>query len=353
MNSNRPIYIGITAFTIVKIILICVLFYLLYLVKDILAILFIALVLSSAFDPWVDWMQRKKIPRPAGILLIYLAIIIIMGTAITLVIPPIIEQVTDLSSRFPQVSQKLNAVIEVAKQYSQQEGFLQKLIQANKSYPEFMITIEGLFSKISGLFGGIITFVLVLVLTFYMTVEENAMKKIIWSIAPEKHQVYAMDLINRMQIKIGLWLRGQLILSFIIFTMIYIALSILGVKYALILALLSGVTEFVPYLGPIFAAIPAIIITFAQSGFALAIFTALIYYLVHLTESNIIVPKVMQKVVGLNPIISIAVLMIGFKLAGIVGAILSIPVATAASLFIKDVFSSKTTSEKKEENVEN
>lgn len=161
-----------------------------------------------------------------------------------------------------------------------------------------------------------------------------------------------MNLANRMQSKIGLWLRGQLILSFIIFLLIYVALSILGVKYALILALVAGMTEFVPYLGPILAAVPAIILVFAQSGFVMALFVAIIYYLVQLIENNIIVPKVMQKVVGLNPIVSIAVLMIGFNLGGVVGAILSIPVATAVSVFVKDVFDNKMANESKTEKTE-
>ena len=161
-----------------------------------------------------------------------------------------------------------------------------------------------------------------------------------------------MNLANRMQGKIGLWLRGQLILSFIIFLLIYVALSILGVKYALILALVAGMTEFVPYLGPILAAVPAIILVFAQSGFVMALFVAIIYYLVQLIENNIIVPKVMQKVVGLNPIVGIAVLMIGFNLGGVVGAILSIPVATAVSVFVKDVFDNKMANESKTEKTE-
>ncbi len=351
-SGQRPIYIGVNAFTVIKVVLVCIMFYLLYLVRDVLAILFISLVLASAFDPWVDWMQKKKIPRSISILLIYLIAFLFFGTAITLVVPPIIDQATDLADRFPQISQKLNTIVDVAKEYSQREGFLQNIIQTNKNYPEFMATIESLFSKISRLFGGVVTFFLVLVFTFYMTVEENALKKIIWSIVPEKNQVYAMNLANRMQSKIGLWLRGQLILSFIIFLLIYVALSILGVKYALILALVAGMTEFVPYLGPILAAVPAIILVFAQSGFVMALFVAIIYYLVQLIENNIIVPKVMQKVVGLNPIVSIAVLMIGFNLGGVVGAILSIPVATAVSVFVKDVFDNKMANESKTEKTE-
>ncbi|MFA6389009.1 MAG: AI-2E family transporter, partial [Patescibacteria group bacterium] len=119
--------------------------------------------------------------------------------------------------------------------------------------------------------------------------------------------------------------------------LVYIGLSILGIKYALVLALIAGITEFVPYMGPIIGAVPGVIIAFSVSPM-LALIAAAFYYLVQLTENNILVPKIMQKAVGLNPIVSIAVLLIGFQLAGIAGAILSIPVATAASVFIQDIF---------------
>lgn len=348
-NSQKPLFVSINAATVIKIILICALFYFLYLIKDVLAILFIALIFASAFDPWVDWMQKRKIPRSIGILIIYLVAFLLLGTAISLVIPPIVEQVTELSIKFPQISEKLNTGIDIIKSYSSSQGLLAGLVQAKDNYPQFIGALQSALSQITGLFGGLVTFVLVLVLTFYMTVEENAMKKLIWSVAPERHQVYAMNLVNRMQIKIGHWMRGQVIISFIIFLMVYIALLILGVKYALILALLAGVTEFIPYLGPLIAAVPAVIITFTQSGLTLAVFTAVIYYLIQLTESNIIVPKLMQKVVGLNPIICIAAFLVGFELAGIIGAILAIPVTTAANVFVKDFFEGKAEGEGKGE----
>lgn len=177
-----------------------------------------------------------------------------------------------------------------------------------------------------------------------MVVEESAIKKLVWSIAPEKHQPYIMQLINRMQKKIGLWLRGQLILSLVIFILTYTGLSILGVEYALVLALIAGLTEFVPYIGPMLGAIPAVFLAFTQSP-TLALFVAGLYYIIQLVENNILVPKIMQKAVGLNPIVSISVLLIGFKVAGVVGAILSIPVATAISVFVQDLFDSKAKAE--------
>jgi len=339
MESNkRPIYININALSVVKIILIFILFYLLFLIREILAILFVSLILSSAVDPWVDWMGKKKIPRAIGIFLIYLLMFAVVGSVIYLIIPPIVEQVNELINNFPYILEKIVSGIEVLKQYSSEHGILDNIKENFGAISSnLQNAASGVFSTVTGIFGGIITFFLVLIITFYMVVEENAMKKIVWSVSPEKHQVRVMQLINKMQKKIGLWLRGQLILSLIIFTLTYVSLLILGVKYALVLALIAGLTEFVPYLGPILASIPAIFLAFTQAPM-LAVFVAILYYVIQLVENNIIVPKLMQKVVGLNPIVSIAVILIGFKLGGVIGAILSIPVATAVSVFIKDIF---------------
>jgi predicted PurR-regulated permease PerM len=340
-TGKRPIYVNITVFTVIKIILLFVLFYFLFLIREILAILFVALIIASAVDPWVDWMQKKKIPRGVGIIFIYFILFAVVGVVVYLIIPPIIEQVNELANNFPQILEKVISGFEFLKYYSAKYGILDNVKENVGSIgANLQGAAGGVFSTVSGIFGGIFSFFLVLVITFYMVVEENAMKKIVWSVVPKKQQVYVMHLINRMQKKVGLWLRGQLILSLIIFALTYIGLLILGVKYALVLALIAGLTEFVPYLGPMLAAIPAIFLALTQAPM-LALFVAALYYIIQWVENNIIVPKLMQKVVGLNPIVSIAVLLIGFKVGGIVGAILSIPVATAIGVFVTDMFESR------------
>ena len=336
--EKRPIYINITVLSVIKILLVFVLFYFLFLVRDILAILFVALILASAVDPWVDKMQEKKIPRLVSILFIYIIMFLVIGTTLYLIIPPIIKQMGELTNNFPAIFEKVISGFELLKEYTAQHGILDNVRQGLGTISSNLQNAAGgIFSTVTGIFGSIFTFFLVLVMTFYMVVEENAIKKIIWSVVPKDHQVYTMNLINRMQKKVGLWLRGQLILSLIIFSLTFIGLSILGVEYALVLALVAGLTEFVPYLGPLLAAIPAVFLALTQSPM-LALFVIVLYYVIQMVENNIIVPKLMQKVVGLNPIISIAVLLIGFKIAGVVGAILAIPVATAVSVFIKDIF---------------
>ncbi len=344
--NNRPINIHISTWTIIKIFLFFLLLYFAYLIKDILIILFISLVLSSAIDPLVDWLAKRKIPRGVSVVFIYLMFFLVFGLAIYLIIPPIATEVSDLADSFPRIIDKVMSSIYALKEYSLEHGFLDNL---KGSLGTIGSNLEkaaaGIFSTISSIFGGIFSFFLVLVLTFYMVVEENAIKKLIFSLAPVEHQSYVMQLINRMQKKMGMWLRGQLILSLAIFILIYAGLTVLGVKYALVLALIAALTEFIPYLGPILAAVPAVFLAFTQAPM-LAAFTAILYYIIQLVENNILVPKVMEKTVGLNPIISISVLLIGFQLAGIVGAILSIPVATAISVFVKDVFDGRETKRK-------
>ena len=263
--KNRPININITTAAIIKIIFIFLIVYFLYLVKDILAILFVALILASSIDPWVDWMQEKKIPRGVGVLLIYFALFSFVSLVIYLIIPPIIKETRELTFSFPHILDKIIAGFSALKEYTDQRGILGNVKDNMGTISSGLQSAAGgVFSTVTGIFGGIFSFFLVLVLTFYMVVEENAIKKLIFSIAPSEHQPYIMQLINRMQKKIGMWLRGQIVLSLVIFVFTYAGLSILGVKYALVLALIAGLTESIPYLGPMLAAIPAVFLAFMQ-----------------------------------------------------------------------------------------
>ncbi|MFA6306730.1 MAG: AI-2E family transporter [Patescibacteria group bacterium] len=339
--NKQPISINITSGTIIKTIAIFVLLYFLYLISDILVIFFVSLVFSSALDPWVDKLKKKKIPRSVSVLLLYFIFFSVLGTALYLIIPPIISEINGLANNFPDYIESLSSKFSLLKDYSLKYG----LLDSTKSSFDIITgylqnTASGVVLTLFNIFGGIFSFVLILVLTFYMVVEESAMKKLVWSVAPEKHQTYIMHLINRIQIKMGHWLRGQLIVSLSLAAMSYIGLEILGINYALVLALLVGFFSFIPYVGAILGALPAVFIAYTQSPL-LAALAIVLFYIVHLIEGNFLQPKIMQKVVGINPIVSILAILAGFKLAGLIGAVLSIPVTTALSVFIKDIFDSK------------
>ncbi|NTU99117.1 AI-2E family transporter [Candidatus Falkowbacteria bacterium] len=340
-NENKNFEISVSTETLVKIVAMGLLVYVFYLERDILLILFISLVLASALDPWVDWLQKKRVPRPIGILLIYLALFTLLGSAFYFIAPPIAREVAVFGQNFPAYQLKFSQIFSSLQNLFVKTGLLDNFNSSVSSLSGSLSqAAPGILAAVINIFGGIVSSILVLFLTFYMTVEENAIKRLVWLVTPEKNQTYVLELINRMQRKIGLWLRGQMILCLTIFFMVWIVLSILGVKYALVLALIAGITEAIPYIGPTLGALPAIFLSFVQSPL-LALFVAISYYIIQMVENNILVPKIMQKTIGLNPIISIVVFIVGLNLGGLAGAILSIPVAAAISVYIADVLANR------------
>lgn len=339
-HEYKKVVFDISIMALFKVFILCTIIFFLFFVRDIILIIFVSLILASAFDPWVDYMEKHKIPRGFGILLIYLVAILILAGTVYMIIPPIATEVKGLSDDFPLYWERVSGSIESFRSYSDNQGWTNQIQQSLKGIQSNVEALEaaagGVFSTVFAFFGGIISFFIIAVLTFYLTVEEHAMKRVLRSLVPVKYQPYVTHLTNRIQGKIGMWLRGQLVLSLIIFLLSWLGLSILGVKYALVLALFAGVMELVPYLGPFLGAIPAIFIAFTQS-MPVALGVIIVYMIIQLLENHIIVPKVMQKAVGLNPIITIISMMIGFKIAGILGIILAVPVATSLSVILGDV----------------
>lgn len=326
----------VSSWSVIKIILILLFFGFLFMIRDVLAIVFVSLIFAASLDPWVDWLQKFKIPRSLSVIAFYIVIFAFITLVIYLLIPPIVQELSAISQSFPFFFEKVSSGFTTIEGLSDESDITQEIQQSIGSIQTALIkATKGVFGAIVGIFGGIISFFVILVMTFYITVEEEAMKRVVWSSVPSKYQDYSMNLINRMQRKIGLWLRGQLVLMVVIGAMTYIGLKIIGIKYALVLALLAGTAEFVPFLGPIIAAIPATFIAFTQGPWY-AGGVIIMYFIIQQLENNIIVPKVMAKAVGLNPLIILIVILVGAKVGGIVGAILAIPVATAVSVVLKD-----------------
>jgi len=341
MPDRERQLVDLSIMSIVKFFLVVIFLFFLYLIKEVLAILFVALILASAVDPWVDGLERIKFPRWLSILMIYIGLFIIIFLTVYLIIPPVTEQIGQLSTNFPDYFEKVGGVFDSLKNFSAEHGVTGELDRGIMALRDNVSGALGsVFSTVAGIFGGIVSFFIVLVITFYMTVEESSMKRTVTFILPDKYQPFTLQLINKVQRKIGDWLKGQLVLCLIVGVMAYIGLLILGVNYALVLGLLAAVGEFIPYLGPTISAIPAIFLAFTQSPIK-ALFVLILYVLIQQVENNILVPKVMQKAVGLNPIISIIALLVGAKTAGLIGVVLAIPVATAISVIVRELWSTK------------
>lgn len=353
MAESRNISINISTLTIVKIILVLVALAFLYAVRDVIAVIVVAFVLASALTPFVDWIHRRlAIPRVFGIVIIYILLFGVISLILVLLIPALVNQISDIATNFPQYYDKIQGEFGNVKNFSITQSFVSN-IQSNLQNLKlsFGEATGGVFSAISSIFGGIFTFFGVLVITFYLILHEQSMRHFLRSVVPIKYLPTVTPIFDAIQDKMGRWLRGQLTLSLIVFLSIWIGLSLLGVKNALVLALFAGLMELVPYIGSTIAAIPAAFFAFTQSSWQ-GIATIILYVIIQQLENNVIVPKVMQKAVGLNPLIIIVALLVGAKIAGVIGLLLAVPAVLILEAIVKQWYEFKETEADKNEKLE-
>ena len=305
----------------------------LFLVRDIIILLFIAVIIAASIDPAVDYLQKKKVPRSAGAMLIYVILFSILALIISFMVPSIVNQFHDFSQNSSQYFGDFGGAIN-----SSQNSGINRIIQgiANNIESSFTNISKNIFSKTLGVFSGLLSVVVVFSMAFYMVMEESGIKKFIVSIMPEKNKTYAASLTDRIEGKIGKWMLGQLFLMLVIFVLDFIGLYLVGVPYPLLLAIFAGILEVVPYVGPIISAVPGIILGFLVSP-TVGMLAFVVYLIAHQFESHVVIPLTMKKAVGLNPVVTIVAILIGFKLAGVLGAIISVPAATAVSLVVNDL----------------
>ena len=335
---HPPQSISISTATFIKAVLIVLGVWFLWFVRDIVAIFVASLLLASLIDPFAHWLSERRIPRGLSVLNVYTILLTLTSLVLVLIVPAVTEQggqlVDNISTYYLDASESIGQ----ARQFSIDIGLSDNLASSLDSFSQGLADSFGsLFSTVKGVAGGFAALLIVLVLAFYMVVEEDKMRKYFKSLAPVEYQPYVTHMMKKMQLKLGQWLRGQIILGLVVGVTIYLALLALGVPYALLLAIIAGIMEIVPYVGPVISLVPAAIIGFSVSP-VMGVTVLILYIVVQQLENNILVPKIMQKVTGLNPIISILALLIGIKIGGLVGAILSIPLAMIFIVFIEDLF---------------
>ncbi|MCK5460180.1 AI-2E family transporter [Candidatus Parcubacteria bacterium] len=336
-HKNRKLTIDFSVLSIIKILSVLLLCFFLYKIANILIILFVAFVIATIINPIANWLHRYYIPRALGTLLIYVILLVIISSIFVLLAPPIIEQINELAKNFPSYSQKIYSVFYQFKEYLAQLGFEDSIQKAlNFLQSNIGSGAKNVFSLAIGLFGGIASFFIVLVIAFYMILQEKSWYNFLDNIVTKKRKERIIKITHDIQDKLGVWARAQLILCVAIFILTFIGLSLFNIKYALVLALIAGLFEFIPYLGPIIGAIPAVLLTLLYSP-SKAIVVIAIYVVIQQIENNLLVPNIMKKAVGVNPIISIISLIIGFQLAGIVGGILAMPVVLTISVVINNL----------------
>ncbi|HLM84444.1 MAG TPA: AI-2E family transporter [Candidatus Bathyarchaeia archaeon] len=345
--------IEISSGTILRTIFILLLLWFLFLIRDILVLVFLALIIVSAIDPVVDWFQKKRIPRPLAVLIIYIFAIAIIATAISFLIAPLVSETQGLGQSFPSLLEKLSGYFNIVHDYAASHNFQQQISNFSGNVADrFSQLGTNIFSGTISFIGGIFSFLVVLSIAFYMSVQEKGVKKFFASISPDEHGEYVVGLVDRIQFKMGRWLLGQLALMLIVFAIDYVGLLLIGAPYALVLAILAGLLEIVPYVGPIASAVVAASVSFLH-GPVTGLLVLALFALTQQLEGYLIAPLVMKRAVGLNPVVVILALLIGAKLGGVLGVIIAVPVATMIDEVVNDLVARSQKNEKTSETAEN
>lgn len=334
--------ISITTGTIVRIIVLLGLAWMLYFLRDIVLVVLAAIVFASAIEPSIVALARYRIPRIIGVILIYLIVISLVSGLFYAFIPSVLQDLTEFTASFPTYVEVFDKVTG----FEEYTGAL-GLPAPTHLDPAAIVTqlrerlnlgvFDNAFGAIASIFGGVLSLILIVVLSFYFAVVETGVDDFLRIISPMQYQSYILDLWKRSQRKIGLWMQGQLLLGVIIGVLVYLGLTVLGIPHALLLAVFAGMFELLPVFGPILSSVPAILVGFVDGGFTLGILVIALYVILQQFENHLIYPLVVTKVVGVPPLLVVLALIVGAQLAGFLGILLSIPIAAALREFVVDI----------------
>ncbi|MGB9608910.1 MAG: AI-2E family transporter [Minisyncoccia bacterium] len=289
-----------------------------YLASDIFAALFLAIVISSGLDFFINFLEKRGLPRVLGTILVFALIAIIVVVILYTVIPLIIID--------------LNTVYKTLSRYGLNKFLPAIFLKPSGSFADFINKISDQFFSDSSspldVFGGLIgnaaLGVSIIISSFYLSLTKDGIERFIRAVFPESIEAKALRIYEKSLFRISRWFRAQIFLSLTMFILVFIALYFLGVKNALFLALLAGLLEIVPYVGPIISGSAAALSALTNSA-SLAILTLIIFIVLQQLENHFLVPLYMKKSVDLHPVIVIAALLIGGRLGGFLGILISIP----------------------------
>lgn len=340
-GMNKNLSITITPGTIIMVILIAAAAYAIWTLRDIALLVLTAIVIASAIEPGVEFFTKRRIHRVVAVTVMYLAVFGSLFGITYFFLPPVLDDAQNFLLTAPQYLNTLNIPLPFLTETAQQAAGAtqaQSIFDTLLAYQSaFADTSGGALTVISTFFGGIFALILVIVLSFYFAIQETGVDDFLRLVSPAKHEEYIINLWQRAKKKIGQWMQGQLLLSLLIGVIVYLGLLILGVPYALLLAVIAAVLDLIPIFGSFLAGIVGTIVALSSGGVGLALIVAGLYFIVNQFEAHLIYPLVVNKVVGIPPLLVILALLVGGSLAGFLGVVLSIPLAAAFREFLTDV----------------
>ncbi len=355
-EKNNVTFISLNTGTIIRFFLVALGFFLLWFLRDLLLVILTAIIIASFVESAMPYFQKIKVNRVLGVVLLYVTSILLLALLFYLFAPLLMTEVYNfsvfLSSYIPDSSilnYFRNEAFSGAKDIVNNLSHSLSLTSLLSTSQAFITNLSGgFFQVLSVAFGSIFNVILIVLISFYLSIQERGIENFLRIILPVGQEEYAVDLWGRSRRKIALWMKGQMLLGIIVAVLTYLVLSLLGIQYALLLALIAGVMELVPY-GILVALIPAISFSYLSGGISTALMVAGAYVIIHQFEVFLFSPLVIKSVVGLSPLVVILSALIGFELGGFWGLVLAIPVAVFIMELMGDLEKKKTLSKVKDE----
>lgn len=367
MNEEREYTIHISLGTVIKTLLVLGLVAVGWYLRDVLLIVLTAIVVASSIEPLIRFLVRRRVPRIAALVSVYILGGTFLASLFYFFIPAFLDDVAKLSQILPQLVNAASIwdplgggsvateVLRSASQSGAQSAMSSNSFDVSQVLGVFKNGIEegGAIKTMSVFFGGLLSFVLILVLSFYFSAQERGIESFLRLVSPIKSRGYVVDLWHRSQQKIGLWSQGQLVLGLLVGVLVFLTTTLMGLPSALFLAVVAATFELIPVFGPILSAVPAVVLAMThginppahwlavEPGITAAMIVIAIYFFIQQIESHLVYPLVVRKVVGISPVLVILALVVGAKVAGFLGVLLSIPVTAVLMEFLSDVAKEK------------
>ncbi len=334
-KEEKEYRIEITSKSLINLILIALALLFFYKIRNVLAITFVALIISAAVTPMINRLMKANISKGIATTISFIVIIVVIFTLIFSVAVPLVRELFTFAQNSGSLT---NTFVNFVNSFGHKLGISNDLLSAaevTKNITNYFSGFTNNLGKIintgaSGiitLFGGLLTIIITFVLAVYLTLYKDYLVNLLIVNVPNHEQKDVAKLIDKIYIKLGHWLNGQILLSLVIGLLSWLMYTILGIEYALPLALLAALFDMVPTLGPIFALFPALIVALATGGPVQWIGIPIGTIIIHQLESHLIAPKILSTAIGLTPIAVIFAILIGGELAGPIGVLLAVPVA--------------------------
>ncbi|MEK7212667.1 MAG: AI-2E family transporter [Patescibacteria group bacterium] len=292
--------------------------------------LFLAIVISSGLEFMVNFLERRGAPRALGVIIIFLASAILVILTISVILPVLVVDMNTALATLNKLAKDAWWGPLIGFKATQSVNAL-----INRFSSELFGSESSPLGAVANLLGGLALTGSVIVTAFYLSLSRDGVERFIRAVFPADYEEVALRTYENSRKRIGFWFRSQILLSLTMGFLVFISLSILGVKYAVFLGMLTGLLELMPYIGPILAGSAAVIAALMTSP-TLALYTLIVFVVIHQLESHVFVPLIVGRSVGLHPVIVIAALLIGAQAGGFLGILISVPAAVVIQEIIED-----------------